>query len=90
MGNVNISNNRLHTSATIIIQSYLINKKLNRIQDTFLQAAGAKILCISEDINIFPIYFPPRYKIKCEQYEQYSTQLEHHFIVDGNFNAKYS
>ena len=54
-----------------------------------IQAAGIKIKCNNNPIDIYSIYFPPRHNVKCPQYENFFTNLGNKFIVGGDFNAKH-
>lgn len=49
-----------------------------------------KILCDNNNsVSIYSAYFPPRFSIKCDKYENLFKRLGNKFIVGGDFNAKH-
>lgn len=85
----NHPDDRAHGGAAIIIRSKIKYKEKQSITEPYLQAAGINIVCENSNISIYSVYFPPRYNIKCNQYENFFKSLGNKFIVGGDFNAKH-
>jgi hypothetical protein len=45
---------------------------------------------MTRPIIIAAIYSPPRHTISCQEYEDFLLQLGPHFLVTGDWNAKYT
>lgn len=85
----NHPDDKSHGGAAILIRSNIIYEPLDPISENYLQAASVKIKCGNSNITICSIYYPPRYSVKCEDYERFFGKLGNKFIVGGDFNAKH-
>lgn len=86
----NHPDDRAHAGAAVLIKSNIKYEVADPITEPFLQAAGIKIVCDNTNISIYSVYFPPRYNLKCHQYENFFNKLGNKFIVSGDFNAKHT
>lgn len=75
--------------AAVIIKNSIKYETMEPVSEKFLQAAGVKVKCDSSNVSIYSVYFPPRFSVKCEQYERFFEKLGNKFIVCGDFNAKH-
>lgn len=86
----NHPDDRAHGGAAILIKTSLKYETLDAISESFLQAAGIKLLLENgSSIAIYSVYFPPRFSISCSMYEHFFGQIGSKFIVGGDFNAKH-
>lgn len=86
----NQPNDRAHAGAAVLIKSTIKYEVLESVTELYMQAAGVKITCNNNSVAIYSVYFPPRYNILCEQYENFFKNLGHRFLVGGDFNAKHT
>lgn len=81
--------NKARGGAAILIKSTIKYEIADPIAEPYLQAAGIKIVCDNCPISIYSVYFPPRYNVKCDKFENFFKALGNKFIVGGDFNAKH-
>lgn len=86
----NHPDDRAQGGAAILIRSSLKYEFLDAVSEKFLQAAGIKLLLKNgSTVAIYSVYFPPRFTINCNMYEDFFRKLGNKFIVGGDFNAKH-
>lgn len=85
----NHPDDKAHGGAAILIRSSIKYEISEPLHEKFLQAAGVKIKCNNIDVEIYAIYFPPRFSLKCEDFEKFFRKLGNRFIVGGDYNAKH-
>lgn len=82
-------NNRAHAGAAIVIKNTIKYEVAEPIMESYLQAAGVKITCDNSSVSIYSVYFPPRYTVSCELYDNLFNKLGSKYIIGGDFNAKH-
>lgn len=78
-----------HAGSAILIKSSINYKVSDIISQPYLQAVCIKIKSDQSDVSICSIYFPPRFKVTCENYKDFFSRLGPRFLVGGDFNAKH-
>lgn len=79
-----------HGGAAVLIKKGIKYETLDSITEKYLQAAGVKVVCgNNNNVSIYSVYYPPRFSIKCDNYENFFKKLGNKFIVGGDFNAKH-
>lgn len=85
----NHPDNKAHGGAAVLIKSNIKFEVAEPVAETNLQAAGVKVFTDRHPLYIYSIYFPPRFNVKCDEFEDFFKKLGNKFIVGGDFNAKH-
>lgn len=80
---------KAHGGAAVVVKSNIKYEVAEPTTEPFLQAAGIKIICDNSSVSIYSVYYPPRFSVNCDQFEQFFNGLDNKFIVGGDFNAKH-
>ena len=83
----NHPDDRAHAGAAIIIKSSIKYEIADIISQPFLQTASIRVECDLSKITFCAIYFPPRFSVKCEDFNEFFKTLGSKFLVGGDFNA---
>lgn len=86
----NHPDDRAHGGAAVIIKSTIKYEVGESFSEPYLQATGVTITCNHSKIDIYSVYFPPRFSVKCEQFNKFFKSIGNSFIVGGDFNAKHT
>lgn len=78
-----------HAGSAILIKSSIKYEVTNIISQPFLQAVCIKLICDFRPISICSIYFPPRFKVSSQDFQNFFDLLGPRFIVGGDFNSKH-
>lgn len=85
----NHPDNRAHGGSCILVRSSIKYEILEEIQENYVQATCIKIKSNYGDVIVSSLYFPPRYHVVNEQYNDFFNKLGNKFIAGGDFNAKH-
>lgn len=85
----NHPDNSAHGGTAIIIKSFIPFSILEEIQEQSLQSTIISVKLNESSITIAAVYFPPRFNLKQQDFEQYFNKFGTKFIVGGDFNSKH-
>lgn len=85
----NHPDNTAHGGSAVIIKNTIKHYVLPEIQMDYLQAASIVVEDSSGPLTLSAVYFPPRFNVTEQNFEQFFNGLGNKFLSGGDYNAKH-
>lgn len=76
--------------SAILIKTSIQFEFVDKIETYYLQSIYIKVLCNNSPVVFGSVYFPPRYNLKHQDFNDFFHKLGTTFLVGGDFNSKHS